>query len=137
MRLVHVFSRCIERLYLGWNQFGLKGARAIAEGLKNNSSIKELSLPWAGLGDKGSRCIAYMLDTNTSVKSLDISGNSLSGSTCMVLREAVKGKYLEELTVRDNIIGTYGARQLLQLVKSGELRNQNCFKDEDIAVKND
>lgn len=88
--------------------------------MKNNTSIKELSLPWAGLGDKGSCCIAYILDTNTTIKSLDISGNSLCGSTCMVLREAVKGKYLEELTVRDNIIGTYGARQLLHLVTSGK-----------------
>lgn len=104
---------------MGWNQIGIRGGQCIAEGMKYNSSIKELALPWAALGDKGATSIGSILDSNTSLTKLDLSGNSVGGSTCMVLWKTIKGKQLKELIIRDNKIGNYGARQLMQIVKSG------------------
>lgn len=88
--------------------------------MKYNSTIRELALPWAALGDKGATSICSILDANTSLTKLDLSGNSVGGSTCMALWTTVKGQQLKELIIRDNKIGNYGARKLMQIVKSGE-----------------
>ena len=49
-----------------------KGAKVIAEALKENTTIENLNLEKKQIGDEGAKAIGEMLKTNTSLKELTL-----------------------------------------------------------------
>lgn len=112
--------RVMEVLSLGWNKFGYSGACAIAEGLRHNRSLKKLYLPRAYLTDKGASQILCALNENPTLTVLDVSGNSISTETCVVLEQLLsENNTLRQLIMRSNPLGVSGARKLLQGIRKG------------------
>jgi Ran GTPase-activating protein (RanGAP) involved in mRNA processing and transport len=105
---------------LGWNNLGLKGAKALAEGLKYSSTLQQLYVAWSGITDAGASHIAKALEGNSSVQLLDMSGCHVSAATCLVLVETLGvNKTLERLVLQDNPLGMQGTRRLLRAVHAG------------------
>ena len=40
-------------LHIGWNTLGLRGGRALGEGVKATGTLARLHAPWAGVTDTG------------------------------------------------------------------------------------
>ena len=49
----------------------VRGAKLLAAGLKDSSSLEELYLAWAGIGDEGASFVAQALVDNSSLRVRD------------------------------------------------------------------
>ena len=62
----------LQTLDLSWNSLRLKGALAIAQGLKSNQMLKVLNLSYNGFGNNGAIALADALKMNSTLTELDI-----------------------------------------------------------------
>jgi len=69
----------IGELSLGDNNFGNKGAFALAALIKGGCAIRRLSLRDNAIGDAGAYALAEALAVNTNLEELDLWGNKLTG----------------------------------------------------------
>jgi len=66
----------VTEVHLNSNKkIGDEGAKALAEALKVNATVKALSLQFCGIGDDGAAALAEALRSNTSLKLLGLRGN--------------------------------------------------------------
>ena len=65
-------SEVLQTLDLSWNALRLKGAVAVAQGLKTNQMLKVLNLSYNGFGTEGASALADALKINTTLIELDI-----------------------------------------------------------------
>jgi len=75
----------IGELSLGNNNFGDKGAFALAALIKAGCAIRRLSLRDNAIGDAGAHALAEALAVNTKMEELDLWGNKLTDSGKAVL----------------------------------------------------
>jgi len=73
-------------------EIGDEGAKALAEALKVNATVKELVLYNCGIGDDGAAALAEALRSNTSLMMLQILGNGIGERGKQLLRDAVLGR---------------------------------------------
>ena len=75
---------------LGHNkEIGDEGAKALAEALKVNTTVKELHLNECGIGDDGAAALAEALCCNTSLtKLIIILNNAIGEQGTQLLRDA-------------------------------------------------
>jgi len=129
-------GRQLTVLRLGWNRLGPRGARALAEGLRYSSTLKQLHLPWSGITDDGASHIAAAMESNSSVKLLDLSGCQVSAATCLVLVETLSSnKVLEQLVLQENPLGRAGAQRLLRAVHAGELSSEGAARSSCVQMR--
>jgi len=76
----------------GNKEIGDEGAKALAEALKVNTTLKELYLYGCGIGDGGAAALAEALRSNTSLTELGLSGNGFGEQGEQLLRDAVAGR---------------------------------------------
>jgi Ran GTPase-activating protein (RanGAP) involved in mRNA processing and transport len=71
-------NHTLTTINLGFN-FSIRsaGAKAIAEGLENNKTLRTLGLNWSGIGNDGARSIAGVLAKNSSLTTIDLSRNKI------------------------------------------------------------
>ncbi|KAG2430128.1 hypothetical protein HXX76_010227 [Chlamydomonas incerta] len=115
-------SGAIRILDLSWNTLGRRGGQALGEGLRAANSVQQLYLQWTGITDVGASHLAKALKVNTSLVLLDMSGDSVSGDTSLVLLDSLADNgALRELVLRDNPVGVVAARKLLKAMHQGVL----------------
>jgi len=85
----------IGELSLGDNNFGNKGAFALAALIKGGCAIRRLSLRDNAIGDAGAYALAEALAVNTHLEELDLWGNKLTGSGKAVLALTRRKVFLE------------------------------------------
>jgi len=76
-------------------EIGDEGAKALAEALMVNTTVKELLLSTCGIGDDGAAALAGALRSNTSLKTLylqSLDNNGISEQGKQLLRDAVAGR---------------------------------------------
>jgi Ran GTPase-activating protein (RanGAP) involved in mRNA processing and transport len=111
--------RYITMLLFRSNKITDVGMTALAQALKNNTTVKEiyLDLGWNKVGIAGWTSFSAALARNTSVETLTIS-NSLSDDGAVVLFEAVKSNAtLVKLDLGNNSIGQNGAAMLAEALE--------------------
>ena len=89
----------VTKVNLGANEeIGDEGAKALAEALKVNATVKELNLYECGIGDDGAAALAEALRSNTSLTYLRLEYNDGIGEQGkQLLRDAVAGRQGFEL----------------------------------------
>ena len=76
----------------GNKEIGDEGAKALAEALKVNATVKGLFLFFCGIGDDGAAAIAEALRSNTSLTMLGLKDNGIGEQGKQLLRDAVAGR---------------------------------------------
>ena len=77
----------------GNKEIGDEGAKALAEALKVNATVKTLWLNDCGIGDDGAAALAEALRSNTTLAELHLEqGNDISKQGKQLLRDAVAGR---------------------------------------------
>ena len=108
-------------LKLSWNDLHERGARAIAASLGGNAALEELHLSKNAICDAGGSHLARAMEANTSLKLVDLSSNHLGYDTCLVLEETLQvNQTLQTLIMRENPLGSTGAKALLHAAHMGE-----------------
>ena len=84
----------VTEVYLNFNEeIGDEGAKALAEALKVNATVKKLDLDGCGIGDDGAAALAEALRSNTSLTKLALMFNkSIGEQGKQLLRDAVAGR---------------------------------------------
>lgn len=96
---------------------GNKGASALAEALKVNTTLEQLDLSSCGIGGLGAKALAEALCSNTSLMSLNLEFNDdIGDQSKQLLQDAIEG------------------RQDFDLVVSTFKITQNVFSDYDFAA---
>eukprot|EP01012_Entosiphon_sulcatum_P007613 TRINITY_DN13914_c0_g1_i1.p1 TRINITY_DN13914_c0_g1~~TRINITY_DN13914_c0_g1_i1.p1 ORF type:complete len:277 (-),score=31.73 TRINITY_DN13914_c0_g1_i1:1-831(-) len=102
---------CLTTMLLTNNKLGPLGARAIADFLKANRTVRTLELSSNFLEDEGASTIAAGLEANSTVEYLGLADNQImcKGATALAPRLG----QLRKLDLKKNEIAKTGAGQLL------------------------
>lgn len=107
---------------------GPKGARALAEALETNSTLRHLSLSGNGaVGDLGAFCMADALVFNRTLRRLDLRGAGIGAAGARQLTMIVQGagnRVLRLLDVGDNPCGRGAAREIDDVLASSAARRE-------------
>lgn len=90
--------RVLERIFLGGNRLMDEGVCALAEGLRDNTRLKELDLYDCLVGASGGRALAASLETNATLTKLDLYGSGLAHEVREALRAVAAGRATLEIT---------------------------------------
>jgi Ran GTPase-activating protein (RanGAP) involved in mRNA processing and transport len=74
-------------LDLRLNDFGIAGAKKIADGLVANTTLQTLVLKGCKIGDRGGLKLAEVLQSNKILKSLDLSDCDLEAPSLIAFRK--------------------------------------------------
>eukprot|EP00945_MAST-04E_sp_MAST-4E-sp1_P001927 g1927.t1 len=117
----------LEVLNLASNNFGRRGARALAPGLAVNETLQQIDLSWNSLGEmkttekdpKGIIAICKAMKRNRTLKVLNLSGNTLSNRGADLVSEMLNyNSTLSRIALRCNGIESLSVQSLLQQFKS-------------------
>ena len=108
-------------LQLSKAEIGDMGAQALAEALRENSSLTKLELDANSIGDAGAQALAETLRENSSLATLRLAGNSIGDAGAQALAEALgENSSLATLELGSNGIGAAGAQALAEAVEGDE-----------------
>ncbi|CAO3564082.1 unnamed protein product [Mortierella alpina] len=100
------------------DSIGNKGAEALSEALKINSTVTALGLRCTSIGGKGAQALSEALKTNSTLTTLDLASNWIGANGAQALSEAFKiNSTLTTLFLRHNSIGDKGAQALSEALK--------------------
>ena len=123
-------SNKISELNFIGKKIGDDGARAIAEVLTHNTSLKKLCISYnlIGIGDNGANYLSKALMHNTSLIRLEIAYNEIGDKGTQSLAEALmKNTSLTILNLMFNTIGDPGAHMLAEVLKSNTHLQSLCL----------
>jgi hypothetical protein len=107
----------LANLNLEFSNIDDDGAKAIADALKTNHSLKTLHL-WGSIGDDGAKQIADALKVNHSLEALHLSNNSICDDGAKQIADALRANHsLKTLNLSSNNIGNDGAKQIADALK--------------------
>ena len=123
--LIQAEGSRIHTLHLIGNEIGPDGARAIAEALRGNRSLKALAIKSAALGPKGAKHFADLLaaaegsDEACVLETLDLGANLIEDEGARALGEALATNgHLQTLGLYGSNIRTEGATALGQALRT-------------------
>ncbi|KAF9347385.1 hypothetical protein BGX26_001141 [Mortierella sp. AD094] len=103
------------------NKIGDKGALALSEALKTNTTLISLDLSWNHTKDKGVQELSKALATNTTLTSLGLSSNKIEYVGALALSQALKlNTTLTSLNLSWNWTKDEGALELLEALKTNK-----------------
>ena len=108
-------NKSLLTLKLDYNRsLGSDGVKALCEGLRTNSSLRQLHLPYCEIDENGAAPLAEMLTYRLlGLTSLNLQGNQLAGKGLADLCEGLKvNTSLTSLSIADNGIGQCDAQAL-------------------------
>ena len=95
-----------------------KDAKAIAQVLETNTTLKSLDLGGNLIDSEGAKIIAQALKTNTTLKSLDLGGNRIDSEGAKIIAQALKtNTSLESLNLTSSHIDSEGIKAVSQALK--------------------
>jgi len=124
-------NQSLQTINFAWNNLGSeRAAKAIADGLRYNTTLTSVDLSHTGLRDNAGQFIADILEENDVILHLNLGGNALGEVACSVMAAALsKNSTLQTLDMSANPLGMTGATILLQAFsKSVSLTNVNLEK---------
>ena len=96
-----------------------RGAIAVAEALRTNTTLTKLSLAHNGIAGAGAVALADVLTMNTTLTSASLASNLLTDSTAVALAAALaQNEVLTALELGRNGIATAGAQALRQALQA-------------------
>ncbi|KAF9948732.1 hypothetical protein BGZ70_002078 [Mortierella alpina] len=108
------FDLGIYHSYLGG-----RGAQALSEALKINSTMNTLNLWNNSIGGNGAQALSEALRTHSTLTTLNLSNNSIGDNGAQALSEALKiNSTLTTLNLSNNSIGDNGAQALSEALKT-------------------
>jgi Ran GTPase-activating protein (RanGAP) involved in mRNA processing and transport len=108
----------VANLNLEDNAIGAQGASALADALKVNTSVKKIDLEGNGIGAAGASALADALKVNTSVTEIYLGGNGIGDEGASALADALKVNIsVTNINLRNNKIGAEGASALVDALK--------------------
>eukprot|EP01105_Mastigella_eilhardi_P023743 TRINITY_DN603_c2_g1_i1.p1 TRINITY_DN603_c2_g1~~TRINITY_DN603_c2_g1_i1.p1 ORF type:complete len:968 (+),score=210.65 TRINITY_DN603_c2_g1_i1:40-2904(+) len=114
---------CMEKLALtelniGYNSIGVEGARALAEALRVNITLRVLNAPGNKFGDAGVIALAGALKESNSIESLNVASNGVGFEGIVALCSALQSNStLTSLSIQYNNCGPQGAQHIAALIK--------------------
>ena len=124
----------LTQLDLSYNDISAQGVAALAEALKHNTSLTQLDLSDNDISDQGAADLAEALKQNTSLTQLDLTDNDISAQGAAELAEALKqNTSLTQLDLSDNDISAQGAVDLAEALKHNTSLTQLDLSDNDIS----
>ncbi|KAL0229191.1 hypothetical protein GEMRC1_013811 [Eukaryota sp. GEM-RC1] len=97
---------------------GSKGARALAEALKVNSTITYINLTQNSIGPERTRVLVEVLKVNSTITHVDLGDNSIGPEGARALADVLKvNSTIVEIYLKSNSIGPEGARALADSLK--------------------
>ena len=112
---------------------GDAGAIALAEILKQNTTLEQLAIQDHNIGDKGAIALAEAIKHNTTVRLIDLSHNKIGEEGIVALVEAIKQNATIELVVLEGIdmtekgaVAINEVWERIREVKEEEDPHQNC-----------
>lgn len=107
-------TRRLTIMYLGGIEISSKGIEALSEWIGSSScSLTRLFIRSTSMGDKGARAIADALETNTSLRELSLTGSNITAVGAASLgRALVENDTLSRLSLAHNRIGVEGVTAL-------------------------
>ena len=97
----------------GNKEIGDEGAKALAEALKVNATVKKLCLGGCGIGDDGAAALAEALRSNTSLTRLDLCGNGIGDDGAAFAGALRSNTTLRSLSLAETGISQQGKQLLL------------------------
>jgi len=111
---VEAAKRPVEKLLLGGNRIGWRGAGRLAELLQSKQCVvTTLNLRWNWLGEAGAARLAGALELNNTLIDLDLWKNDVGPGAAAALRDALRhNQSLERLSLWGNRLRDVGVVQL-------------------------
>ena len=107
-------NRSVTTVYLsGTMEIGDEEAKAFAEALKVNKTLKELHLAHCGIGVDGTAALAEALRSNTSLTRLDLCGNGIGDDGAAFAGALRSNTTLRSLSLAETGISQQGKQLLL------------------------
>ena len=110
-------STCpLTDLDLSWNLLRAAGAWAIADGLKDNTTLRCLRLSWNAAGQKGGVGMAEAMRVNTGLRTLDLQHNGIDGVAAIMIADALRdsNKHLTSLDLSHNPLGRKACESVMR-----------------------
>ena len=123
----------IRTMFVPDGKIGDAGAIALAEILKQNTTLEQLAIQNHSIGDKGAVALAEAIKHNTTVRLIDLSHNKIGEEGIVALVEAIKQNATIELVILEGIDMTVKGSaainkvwERIREVKEEEDPHQNC-----------
>eukprot|EP01012_Entosiphon_sulcatum_P056056 TRINITY_DN789_c0_g2_i1.p1 TRINITY_DN789_c0_g2~~TRINITY_DN789_c0_g2_i1.p1 ORF type:complete len:1340 (+),score=235.65 TRINITY_DN789_c0_g2_i1:1389-5408(+) len=108
----------IRVLRLARNNLFVEGMRPLSEALKVNTAVVDIDLQDNSIGEKGATYLANTLKSNTAITRLNLAANKIFPSGAKVLGEALRANItLATLDMRTNGLGDNGAKTVAELLR--------------------
>eukprot|EP00943_MAST-04B_sp_MAST-4B-sp1_P008599 g8599.t1 len=108
----------LNKINLSYYGTGVKGAKAVAEALKVNTSVTEIYLENNNVGVEGAKAIAEALKVSTSLTEIYLGRNNIGVEGGKEIVEALKvNTLLTRIDLSNNNIGDEGAKELAEALK--------------------
>lgn len=94
-KTTHYEGKCIaadvcSKLYLHDNKISATGAAALAEALKNNTTVTEIYLHYNNIGDEGCAALMDMLKQNKTIKRMELGANGITESVVDSIKAGIE-----------------------------------------------
>ncbi|CAF1122055.1 unnamed protein product [Adineta ricciae] len=120
-------NKTLTILQLGCNKIGYEGAQYIANMLKENTTLTGLELESNEIKDEGARFLAGALKTNTTLIELEIWGNEIGNDGVQYIADTLSNnRTLTHLDLGRNSIGDQGLLSLAPALQSNGTRAIRC-----------
>ena len=123
----------IRTMFVPDGKIGEAGAIALAEILKQNTTLEQLAIQNHNIGDKGAVALAEAIKHNTTVRLIDLSHNKIGEEGIVALAEAIKQNATIELVVLEGIdmtekgaVAINEVWERIRAVMEEEDPHQNC-----------
>ena len=118
-------NKILVNLNLTGGGINSEGIKLISEALKINKVLKELWLDDNNIDDKDALAIGEMLKVNRSLKLLSLQGCEIETGGTFICEGLMNNGILEELYIKDNMIGVNGAMMISEVLKGNT--NLKCL----------
>ena len=124
----------VSELQLIRCKLGYDGARAIAEALHINTTLKTIDLSWNGIGDDGARTIAEALGKNSTLQMLLLWNNNVGADGARAIADALRvNSTLQKLDLWYNNVGDDGAMAVAEALRVNSTLHVLSLGDNDVG----
>lgn len=132
-------TECLTVIYLGGVDVGARGIEALSEWIGFEAcSVRSLFIRTTSMGDAGARAIADALETNTSLRDLSLTGSHISAvGAASIGRALVQNDTLSRLNLAHNRISVEGLIALARgIQQSMALTSLNVSSNQIVIPQN-
>ena len=123
----------LKKISLDSNQINAEGAIFLADAIKSNTSLIELALTNNNIGSNGAKALAESLKINSTLKDISLHSNNIGTEGSIFIADAIKSNQsLSHLNLSNNNIGTQGVIAVIEAMKSNTTLKVVHFDEKDV-----